>query len=89
MRQSFGQPGQPFVGDDRDLGLGDRRDIMVQPLQRVAVQIEEIPALRGVQELGDVARPDRSGEWAIASGLSLYPLNAARRAPRQRAEAAA
>jgi type IV pilus assembly protein PilM len=55
----------------------------------LAVQIEEIPALRGVQELGDVARPDRSGEWAIASGLSLYPLNAARRAPRQRAEAAA
>ena len=41
-------------------------------------------AARRVQNLGDVARPDRSGEWAIAAGLSLYPL-----AAKARAEAAA
>jgi len=28
--------------------------------------------MRGVHDLGDAARPDRSGEWAVAAGLSLY-----------------
>lgn len=39
--------------------------------------IEEAQPLRGILELGDKARPDRSGEWAVAAGLSLYPTTAA------------
>ena len=31
--------------------------------------------MRGVLGLGDVARPDRSSEWAVAAGLSLYPVH--------------
>jgi type IV pilus assembly protein PilM len=39
----------------------------------LGLQVEEAQSFRGVQELGEVARPDRSGEWAVAAGLSLYP----------------
>jgi Tfp pilus assembly PilM family ATPase len=42
----------------------------------LGLQVEEARPLRGVQNLGDVARPDRSGEWAVAAGLSLYPVAA-------------
>ncbi|HVT82214.1 MAG TPA: pilus assembly protein PilM [Phycisphaerae bacterium] len=35
--------------------------------------IDEAQPLRGILALGDKARPDRSGEWAVAAGLSLYP----------------
>jgi type IV pilus assembly protein PilM len=45
----------------------------------LGVRTESARPLRGVIDLGDVARPDRSSEWAIAAGLSLYPLEAARR----------
>jgi type IV pilus assembly protein PilM len=38
----------------------------------LGLQVDETQPMRGVQDLGDVARPDRSGEWAIATGLSLY-----------------
>ena len=31
--------------------------------------------LRGVQSLTDATRPDRCGEWAVAAGLSLYPVS--------------
>ncbi len=41
----------------------------------MSLQVEEAQALRGVQDLGDTARPDRSGEWAVAAGLSLYPVH--------------
>ena len=40
----------------------------------LGLQVEEAQPLRGVQNLGDTARPDRSGEWALAAGLSLYPV---------------
>ena len=50
----------------------------------LGLQVEEAQPLRGVQDLGDAARPDRSGEWALAAGLSLYPV-----ASRRRLEAAA
>jgi type IV pilus assembly protein PilM len=42
----------------------------------LGLQVEEAQSFRGVQELGEVARPDRSGEWAAAAGLSLYPAGA-------------
>ncbi len=42
----------------------------------LGLQVEEAQPLRGVQDLGDAARPDRSGEWAVAAGLSLYPAAA-------------
>jgi type IV pilus assembly protein PilM len=42
----------------------------------LGLHVEEAQPLRGVQNLGDVARPDRSGEWAVAAGLSLYPVAA-------------
>ncbi|MGN6371109.1 MAG: pilus assembly protein PilM [Phycisphaerae bacterium] len=40
----------------------------------LGVRTESAQPLRGVTDLQDVARPDRSGEWAVAAGLSLYPL---------------
>ena len=43
----------------------------------LGVRTESSQPLRGVAELHDVARPDRSGEWAVAAGLSLYPVAAA------------
>jgi type IV pilus assembly protein PilM len=43
----------------------------------LGVRTESSQPLRGVSDLQDVARPDRSGEWAVAAGLSLYPLQAA------------
>ncbi|HEY4329707.1 MAG TPA: pilus assembly protein PilM [Phycisphaerae bacterium] len=46
----------------------------------LGLQVEEAQPLRGVAELGDAARPDRSGEWAVAAGLSLYPLKGRLRA---------
>ena len=45
----------------------------------LGLQVEEAQPLRGVHNLGDAARPDRSGEWALAAGLSLYPVLARRR----------
>lgn len=42
----------------------------------LGMPVEEAQPLRGVHDLGDAARPDRSGEWAVAAGLSLYPLAA-------------
>ena len=44
----------------------------------LGVRTESSQPLRGVLDLQDVARPDRSGEWAVAAGLSLYPLEAAK-----------
>jgi len=41
----------------------------------LGLNVEEAQPLRGVHDLGDTARPDRSGEWALAAGLSLYPIN--------------
>ncbi len=38
----------------------------------LGLQVEEMQPMRGVQDLGEAARPDRSGEWAVAAGLSLY-----------------
>jgi type IV pilus assembly protein PilM len=40
----------------------------------LALRVEPARPLRGVLDLGDVARPDRSGEWSVAAGLSLYPV---------------
>ena len=42
----------------------------------LGMPVEEAQPLRGIHDLGDAARPDRSGEWAVAAGLSLYPLAA-------------
>jgi type IV pilus assembly protein PilM len=41
----------------------------------LGLQVEEAQPLRGVENLGDSARPDRSGEWAVAAGLGLYTHN--------------
>jgi len=57
----------------RQSSCAHTRDVLSAAL---SLQVEELQALRGVQELGDVARPDRSGEWAIATGLSLFPVAA-------------
>jgi type IV pilus assembly protein PilM len=61
----------------RQANSSDVRGMLAAAL---GLQVDEIQALRGVQELGDVARPDRSGEWAVAAGLSLYPVTGARHA---------
>ncbi len=42
----------------------------------LGMPVEEAQPLRGVRDLGDAARPDRSAEWALAAGLSLYPADA-------------
>ncbi|HVS71134.1 MAG TPA: pilus assembly protein PilM [Phycisphaerae bacterium] len=42
----------------------------------LGVRMEAAQPLRGVAELGDMARPDRSAEWAVAAGLSLYATSA-------------
>jgi type IV pilus assembly protein PilM len=42
----------------------------------LGLAVEEAQPLRGVENLGDAARPDRSGEWAVAAGLSQYPTAA-------------
>jgi type IV pilus assembly protein PilM len=44
----------------------------------LGLRVEAAQPLRGVADLGDAARPDRSSEWAVAAGLSLYPLGAKR-----------
>jgi Tfp pilus assembly PilM family ATPase len=44
----------------------------------LGLRVEAAQPLRGVTDLGDAARPDRSSEWAIASGLSLYPFGSKR-----------
>jgi type IV pilus assembly protein PilM len=55
----------------RQTGIGHIRESLAAAL---GLQVEEAQPLRGVQDLGDAARPDRSGEWAVAAGLSLYPV---------------
>jgi type IV pilus assembly protein PilM len=40
----------------------------------LGIRVEPLQPLRGVSELGEAARPDRSSEWAVAAGLSLYPV---------------
>ena len=44
----------------------------------LGMRVEPTQSLRGVSDLGEAARPDRSSEWAVAAGLSLYPLRAAK-----------
>lgn len=44
----------------------------------LGVRTEPARPLLGVMELGDVARPDRSSEWAVAAGLSLYSAHTLR-----------
>jgi len=72
---------ESIVATGRQAGCAQVRETLGNALN---LQVEEAQPLRGVQNLGDVARPDRSSEWAIAAGLSLYPLHA-----RARVEAAA
>ncbi len=45
----------------------------------LGLRVEPARPLRGVLELGDIARPDRSSEWSVAAGLSLYPSHSQRR----------
>jgi type IV pilus assembly protein PilM len=45
----------------------------------VGSRIEIIQPLRNVGNLGQYARADRSTEWAVVTGLSLYPLHSQRR----------
>jgi Tfp pilus assembly PilM family ATPase len=44
----------------------------------LGLHVEAAQPLRGVLDLGDAARPDRSSEWAVAAGLSLYPITTKR-----------
>jgi len=53
----------------RQASCPDVRETLASAL---GLAVEEAQPLRGVQNLGDAARPDRSGEWAVAAGLSLY-----------------
>ncbi len=55
----------------RQASCSHTRDILASAL---SLQVDEAQPLRGVQDLRDAARPDRSGEWSIAAGLSLYPV---------------
>ena len=57
----------------RQAGCSQVRETLAAALQ---LHVEEAQPLRGVQDLGDAARPDRSGEWAVAAGLSLYDQGA-------------
>jgi type IV pilus assembly protein PilM len=52
----------------------------------LGLHVEPLQPLRGVSDLGAAARPDRSSEWAVAAGLSLYPVAELKN---QRAEVAA
>jgi type IV pilus assembly protein PilM len=54
----------------RQAGEAQWRDTLAAAL---GLPVEEAQPFRGVQDLGAAARPDRSGEWALAAGLSLYP----------------
>jgi Tfp pilus assembly PilM family ATPase len=42
----------------------------------LGLRMEKAQPLRSVAALTDLTRPDKSGEWAAAMGLSLYPRNA-------------
>ena len=67
-------PGREMISiAGRQAGFAHVRENLASTL---GLQVEEAQPLRGVAELGNAARPDRSGEWAVAAGLSLYPLNA-------------
>ncbi len=46
--------------------------ILENLVSSLGLRVEPARPLRGVLDLGDVARPDRSSEWAVAAGLSLY-----------------
>lgn len=61
----------------RQASCPDVRDTLTAAL---GLQVEQAQPLRGVQNLADAARPDRSGEWAVAAGLSLYTPAASRKA---------
>jgi type IV pilus assembly protein PilM len=54
----------------RQAGSAPLRDALASAL---GLPVEEAQPFRGVHDLGEAARPDRSGEWALAAGLSLYP----------------
>ena len=54
----------------RQAGAAQLRETLAAAL---GLPVEEAQPLRGIQDLGAAARPDRSGEWALAAGLSLYP----------------
>jgi type IV pilus assembly protein PilM len=54
----------------RQAGTAALRDTLAAAL---GLPVEEAQPFRGIHDLGDAARPDRSGEWALAAGLSLYP----------------
>jgi type IV pilus assembly protein PilM len=56
----------------RQAGCAPVREALASAL---SLRVDEAQPLRGVNDLGDAARPDRSGEWAVAAGLSLYPLH--------------
>ena len=43
----------------------------------LGLRVETAQPLRGVTGLTEATRPDRSGEWAVASGLALYPVKKA------------
>lgn len=45
----------------------------------LGVPVEPCAALRGVASLTEITRPDRSVDWAVATGLTLYHLDAAAR----------
>jgi type IV pilus assembly protein PilM len=53
----------------RQASSPDVREMLASAL---GLGVEEAQPLRGVHNLGDAARPDRSGEWAVAAGLSLF-----------------
>ena len=53
----------------RQAACAEVRDTLAAAL---GLQVEEAQPMRGVHDLGEAARPDRSGEWAVAAGLSLY-----------------
>jgi type IV pilus assembly protein PilM len=53
----------------RQASCPDVRETLAAAL---GLQVEEAQPLRGVENLAGAARPDRSGEWAAAAGLSLY-----------------
>jgi type IV pilus assembly protein PilM len=54
----------------RQAGVASLREGLAAAL---GLPVEEAQPFRGVHDLGATARPDRSGEWAVAAGLSLYP----------------
>jgi len=60
------------------VGAQSHAERIMEPLtSTLGLRLEAAQPLRNVADLTEITRPDRSGDWAVAAGLSLYGLSPA------------